>query len=120
MGSVQPSMMKSKRSSENASPHIASDRTLTIRKNAADANLTIQDMENAESDVSSPQNTEQNPSEAWNVPRSNIGRMGACFWSLLMLGFFDAAYGVCDQASVCRENDPSIANDEVSRRSFPM
>lgn len=36
-----------------------------------------------------------------------------------MLGFFDAAYGVCDQASVrIIENVPKIVNDQFSRPSF--
>lgn len=92
--------MTTQRSSEKTSRHIAGDRTLTIQDNAADAVPTVQDEENAESNLHSPQTAEQNRGEAWNVPRSNIGRVAACFWSLLMLGFFDAAYGVCDQASV--------------------
>ncbi|KAI7777969.1 hypothetical protein LA080_002881 [Diaporthe eres] len=52
------------------------------------------DEENAESNLPSPPTAEQNRGEAWNVPRSNIGRVAACFWSLLTLGFFDAAYGL--------------------------
>lgn len=95
--------MTTQKSSEKASQHIAADRTLTIQDNAADAAPTVQDEENAEVNLPSPQTAEQNRGEAWNVPRSNIGRVAACFWSLLMLGFFDAAYGVWYQASVCIE-----------------
>lgn len=108
------------RSSEKTSQQIAGDRTLTIEDNAADAFPTVQDEENAESSLPSPQTAEQGRGEAWNVPRSNIGRVAACFWSLLMLGFFDAAYGVCDQASVYIESNPNIANHDVRRPSFPM
>lgn len=95
--------MTSQRSSEKPSQHIAGDRTLTIQDNAADAAPTVQDEDNAESNLPSPQTAEQYRGEAWNVPRSNIGRVAACFWSLLMLGFFDAAYGVCYQAGVSIE-----------------
>ncbi|TDZ89894.1 Bypass of stop codon protein 6 [Colletotrichum sidae] len=31
--------------------------------------------------------------ETWHHPRSNVFRVAACFWSLLNLGTFDAAYG---------------------------
>lgn len=112
--------MTTKRSSEKTSQHMAGDRTLTIEDNAADAVPTAHDEESADSNLPSPQTAEQNQGEAWNAPRSNIGRVAACFWSLLMLGFFDAAYGVCDRASVFIESDPNIANDEVPRPSFPM
>lgn len=115
-----PPTMTTKRSSEKTSQHIAGDRTLTIEDNAADAIPTAHDEESADSNLPSPQTAEQNQGEAWNAPRSNIGRVAACFWSLFMLGFFDAAYGVCDQASVFIECDADIANDELSRPSFPM
>lgn len=87
--------MTTMRSPEKSFQHI-SGGTLAIQNNIPGADLTVQDEENAESSLPSPQNAEQNRGEAWNVPRSNIGRVAACFWSLLMLGFFDAAYGVCD------------------------
>lgn len=103
---------------EKASQHIAGDRTLAIQDNAADAVPTVQDEEKAESNLPSPQTAEQTRREAWNVPRSNIGRVAACFWSLLMLGFFDAAYGVCDHASVCIESNRNIADDQIFRPSF--
>jgi hypothetical protein len=32
--------------------------------------------------------------ESWNNPRSNIYRIGASYWSLLVTGANDAAYGV--------------------------
>lgn len=35
-----------------------------------------------------------------------------------MLGFFDAAYGVCDHASVCIDSVPNIANNQDVRPSF--
>lgn len=110
--------MTTERSSEKPSQHTPGDRTLTIQDDAADAGPRVQDEENAESDLPFPQNVEQIRGEAWNVPRSNIGRVAACFWSLLMLGFFDAAYGVCDQASVCIESGENISNNQISRPSF--
>ncbi|KAI0390231.1 hypothetical protein F5Y17DRAFT_79848 [Xylariaceae sp. FL0594] len=33
--------------------------------------------------------------ERWNRPRTNIPRVGACFYSFLVMGANDAAYGVC-------------------------
>ena len=33
--------------------------------------------------------------EKWNHPRSNIARVFAAFFSLLVMGANDAAYGVC-------------------------
>ena len=97
--------MTTERSTDKISRHNPSDGQHTIQSNAADADLTVQDEENALSSLPLPRPAEQNRGEAWNVPRSNIGRVAACFWSLLMLGFFDAAYGVRDQASVCTESD---------------
>lgn len=111
--------MTTERSSEKVSQHTAGDRTLTVPNNATEAVPTIQDEVNAKASPPSPRTAEQNRGEAWNVPRSNIARVAACFWSLLMLGFFDAAYGVCDQTSVCIEIFANIANVQVSRPFFP-
>lgn len=33
--------------------------------------------------------------EKWNYPRHNIGRLMATFWSFVVSGANDAAYGVC-------------------------
>ena len=90
--------MTSERSSEKTSQHIAGGCTLTIQDNAAGAAPTGQEEVNTGSNLPWPQPLEQYRREAWNIPRSNIGRVAACFWSLLMLGFFDAAYGVRDQS----------------------
>lgn len=38
-------------------------------------------------------NTVSQPLERWNNPRSNIPRVLAAFWSLMVLGMNDAAYG---------------------------
>ncbi|KAH8748116.1 major facilitator superfamily domain-containing protein [Diaporthe sp. PMI_573] len=89
--------MTSERSSEKTSQHIAGGCTLTIQDNAAGAAPTGQEEVNTGSNLPWPQPPEQYRREAWNIPRSNIGRVAACFWSLLMLGFFDAAYGVLDR-----------------------
>lgn len=32
--------------------------------------------------------------EKWNLPQSNMFRVAACFWSLMVTGANDAAYGV--------------------------
>lgn len=37
--------------------------------------------------------TASQPAERWNHPRSNISRVLAAFWSLLVMGMNDAAYG---------------------------
>lgn len=34
--------------------------------------------------------------DSWNNPRSNIYRIGASYWSLLVTGANDAAYGVSE------------------------
>ncbi|KAK7724733.1 hypothetical protein SLS63_008570 [Diaporthe eres] len=59
--------MTTKRSSEKTSQHIAADRTLTIEDNAAHAAPTVQDEENAEANLPSPQTAEHNRGEAWNL-----------------------------------------------------
>lgn len=47
--------------------------------------------------------TEQGPShvfqetERWNYPRSNVFKIMATFWSFLVMGMNDAAYGVSGQ-----------------------
>jgi hypothetical protein len=35
----------------------------------------------------------------WNHPRINMYRTGAAFWSFIVLGMNDAAYGVCEGLS---------------------
>lgn len=32
--------------------------------------------------------------ERWNFPRTNVRRVGACFYSFIIMGANDAAYGV--------------------------
>jgi hypothetical protein len=40
--------------------------------------------------------------ERWNYPRTNIPRVGACFYSFIVMGANDAAYGVSCCASSFR------------------
>ncbi len=51
-----------------------------------------------EQDVSSlpPPSTAADPVQRWNNPRSNIARVAACFWTFIVMGSNDAAYGVSD------------------------
>lgn len=37
--------------------------------------------------------------EKWNFPKSNLFRITACYWSLMVTGANDAAYGVSDVRS---------------------
>lgn len=32
--------------------------------------------------------------QRWNYPKSNVPKIGACFWSFIVMGANDAAYGV--------------------------
>lgn len=38
--------------------------------------------------------TAAEPLQSWNSPRSNIPRVGSCFFSFVVMGSNDAAYGV--------------------------
>ncbi|CAI0644209.1 unnamed protein product [Colletotrichum noveboracense] len=69
--------------------------------------MSIQAEPNHESAATAEQKTTASPAEmnlsqgslsppaieTWNRPASNVYRVVACFWSLLNLGMFDAAYG---------------------------
>lgn len=41
-----------------------------------------------------PPTTAADVVERWNYPRSNIPKVGTCFWAFIVMGANDAAYGV--------------------------
>lgn len=42
--------------------------------------------------------------ERWNYPRHNIARLVATFWSFIVSGANDAAYGVCPSCQYMARN----------------
>jgi len=42
--------------------------------------------------------------ERWNYPRHNIARLIATFWSFIVSGANDAAYGVCPSSQLARKH----------------
>jgi len=56
----------------------------------------------------SPQGNPSSPPPAavemvqrWNHPKSNVPKVGACFWSFVVMGANDAAYGVSSSLAKC-------------------
>ncbi|KAK6199138.1 hypothetical protein LQW54_010057 [Pestalotiopsis sp. IQ-011] len=47
-----------------------------------------------EDDELPPPSTATSTVQRWNYPRSNIPKVGACFWSFAVMGANDAAYGI--------------------------
>ena len=45
----------------------------------------------------SPTTQADAPLERWNSPRINLYKTSAAFWSFIVMGANDAAYGVCNQ-----------------------
>lgn len=45
-------------------------------------------------DEENPPSTAVNALQKWNYPRANMWRVFACFWSFLVVGMNDGAYGV--------------------------
>lgn len=43
--------------------------------------------------------------QRWNYPRKNIPRVAACFWTFVVMGANDAAYGVCFHSRIQIEYD---------------
>lgn len=80
------------RASHEAGP---ADSTRALGKAIAQNNPEISRADKTQ-DVISPlpaPTTVSQPLERWNHPRSNTPRVFAAFWSLLVLGMNDAAYG---------------------------
>lgn len=48
--------------------------------------------------------------ERWNHPRSNIPKVGACFWAFIVMGANDAAYGVSDALLPAQRAQNSLDN----------
>lgn len=55
---------------------------------AQDSDLPVDDGENGPPEIAT------SALEKWNYPRHNIGRLMATFWSFVVSGANDAAYGV--------------------------
>jgi len=51
-----------------------------------------------------PPATAVNALERWNYPRHNIARLIATFWSFIVSGANDAAYGVCSSSQMARKH----------------
>lgn len=47
-----------------------------------------------------PPSTASSVVQRWNHPRSNVSKVAACFWSFVVMGANDAAYGVSDLFAV--------------------
>lgn len=54
-----------------------------------------------------PPTTAVNVVERWNYPRSNIPKVGACFWAFIVMGANDGAYGVSG-ALLSRAMSPAL------------
>lgn len=64
-------------------------------QNPRDASLiALEALPHGQSDTGSPVGPEFPLLEKWNQPRVNIHRTFATFWSFLVMGANDAAYGV--------------------------
>lgn len=70
---------------EKEPPYLSS--TSTTQRASSD-----EEKQNAGVDSSSPAG--EKDKERWNFPRTNIRRVGACFYSFIIMGANDAAYGV--------------------------
>lgn len=49
--------------------------------------------------------------QRWNYPRKNIPRLAACFWSFVVMGSTDAAYGVSVSVQECKLNTNECADN---------
>jgi hypothetical protein len=56
--------------------------------------------------------------QRWNHPRSNMFRVFATFWSLLVMGANDAAYGVRPFPSRPKEREIPFTNQRIGFDSF--
>ncbi|KAK8045618.1 hypothetical protein PG993_005642 [Apiospora rasikravindrae] len=52
------------------------------------------DSSSPQEDPSSPPPTAAEVVQRWNYPKSNVPKIGACFWSFIVMGANDAAYGI--------------------------
>ncbi|KAK8131783.1 hypothetical protein PG984_008221 [Apiospora sp. TS-2023a] len=58
-------------------------------------------------DPSSPPPTATEVQQRWNYPKSNVPKIAACFWSFVVMGANDAAYGV----------NPGVSREIVSHNT---
>ena len=65
-----------------------------IQKSHDASLIALEALPHGQSDTSSPLGPEYPLLEKWNQPRVNIHRTFAAFWSFLVMGANDAAYGV--------------------------
>jgi hypothetical protein len=70
--------------------------TTRMIQKTRDSNLiALEALPHSQSDVGSPLGPESFPLlDKWNSPRVNIHRTFATFWSFLVMGVNDTAYGV--------------------------
>lgn len=69
--------------------------TCVIQKSRDASLIALEALPHGQSDTGSPLGPESFPRlEKWNQPRVNIHRTFATFWSFLVMGANDAAYGV--------------------------
>lgn len=67
-----------------------------------------------------PPATAANALERWNYPRHNIARLIATFWSFIVSGANDAAYGVCPSLShMARNHADRVGFDSLCRTPSP-